>query len=298
MDRLDAMATLLAVVDTGSFSAASRKLRVPLTTVSRRISDLEAHLRTKLLHRTTRRVTLTDPGASFVSVCRRVIEQIDEAERAASGEYQTPRGELTVTAPLVFGRLHLVPVAAEFMTEYPDIRLTFRFNDRVLDLQDEHIDVAIRIGQLADSTQRARRIGTIRRLICASPAYLARRGEPGSLDDIAEHDCVGFHGIDPPGGWMFSTKEGVVTVPIRSRITLDTMESVIDAGMAGMGLVRAFCYHVRPALRAGALRSVLADYTPPSLPVHALHPGGALLPLKVRAFMDFCVPRLQARLAF
>ncbi len=298
MDRLDSMATLLAVVDTGSFSAASRKLRVPLTTVSRRISELEAHLRTKLLHRTTRRVTLTDSGAPYVAVCRQVVDQIEQAERAAGGEYQTPSGELTVTAPLVFGRLHLVPVAAEFMAEYPEIRLRFRFSDRVLDLQEEHIDAAIRIGHLADSAQRARRIGSVRRLVCASPGYLAARGEPRGLADLAEHDCVAFHGIDPPGAWVFATADGAVTAPIRSRIMLDTMESVIDAGIAGMGLVRVFCYHVRPALRAGTLRVVLPEHVPPGLPVHAIHPGGGLLPLKVRAFMDFCVPRLQARLAF
>lgn len=296
MDRLDAMTSLLAVVDTGSFSAASRKLRVPVTTVSRRVAELETHLRTRLLQRTTRKVTLTDAGAPYVAVCRRIIEQIDEAERAAGGEYHTPRGELTVTAPLVFGRMHLVPVIAEFMAEFPEIRLKCRFNDRVLDMQEERIDLAVRIGQLPDSSRRARRIGTIRRVVCASPDYLSRRGEPQTLAELEGHDCVGFHGFDPPGNWLFATPTGTVAVPIRSRIMLDAIELVIDAGIAGMGLIRVFSYHVRPAVRSGLLREVLPGSVPPSLPVQILHGHDDMVPLKVRAFIDFCVPRLQARL--
>src|SRR4051794_8794330 len=157
MDRLEAMTTLLAVVDTGSLSAASRRLHTPLTTVSRRISELEAHLRTRLLNRTTRRVTLTDAGGAYVAACRRIVEQIDEAERVAGGEYQAPRGELTLTAPMVFGRVHVVPVVAGFMEAYPDIRLNLRLSDRVLDLQEEHVDVAVRIGELPDSAMLARK---------------------------------------------------------------------------------------------------------------------------------------------
>jgi DNA-binding transcriptional LysR family regulator len=297
MDRLDAMTALLAVVDTGSFSAASRKLRVPVTTVSRRVADLEAHLRTRLLQRTTRKVTLTDAGAPYVAACRRVIEQLDEAERTAAGEYQSPRGELTVTAPLVFGRMHLVPVIAEFMAQFVDIKMNCRFSDRVLELQDEHIDVAIRIGQLPDSSRRARRIGTIRRIVCASPDYLSRHGEPRALADLGDHACVGFHGFDPPGYWLFPAGDVTSTIPIRSRIMFDTIEPAIDAGIAGMGLIRVFSYHVRPAFRAGLLREVLSGFAPPGVPVHILHGTDEMVPLKVRAFIDFCAPRLQARLA-
>ncbi|WBO58055.1 LysR family transcriptional regulator [Acidocella sp. MX-AZ03] len=297
MDRLDAMTTLLAVVETGSFSAAARKLRVPVTTVSRRVAELEAHLRTKLLQRTTRKVTLTDAGAPYVLACRKVLEQIGEAERMAAGEYQSPRGELTVTAPLVFGRMHLVPVMVEFMAQFVDVRLNCRFNDRVLDMQDERIDLAVRIGQLPDSSRRARRIGTIRRVVCASPDYLVRRGEPRTLAELETHECVGFHGFDPAGQWLFARPEGLAVVPIRSRIMFDAIESVIDAGIAGAGLIRVFCYHVRPALRSGLLREVLSDFAPASLPVHILHSHDDMVPHKVRAFIDFCVPRLQARLA-
>ncbi len=297
MDRLDAMTALLAVVETGSFTAASRKLRVPVTTVSRRVAELEAHLRTKLLQRTTRKVTLTDAGAPYVVACRKMLEQLGEAERAAAGEYQSPRGELTVTAPFVFGRMHLVPVMAEFMAQFVDVRLNCRFNDRVLDLQDEGIDLAIRLGPLPDRSWRARRIGTVRRVVCASPAYLARRGEPRALADLDAHDCVGFHGFDPPGSWLFPTPEGSSAVPIRSRIMFDTIESAIDAGIAGMGLIRVFSYHVGPAIRAGLLREVLAPFVPPVVPVQIIHRHDDLVPLKVRAFIDFSAPRLQARLA-
>lgn len=292
MDRLEAMTTLLTIVDTGSFSAASRKLRTPLTTVSRRVADLETHLRTKLLHRTTRRVTLTDAGVPYVAACRRMFEQLDEAERAAGGEYQAARGALTITAPLVFGRLHLVPVAAGFMAAYPEITVNLRLSDRVLDLQDEHIDVAIRIGNLSDSALLARRIGSVRRLVCASPDYLARRGEPLHPGDLVDHDCVAFRGLDEPGFWSF----GHERVPIRARMILDAMEPAIDAGIAGIGIIRAFCYHVAPALRAGTLRALLREHTPAGLPVHLVYPGGEMMPLKLRAFLDYCAPRLQARI--
>ncbi|MDI4237351.1 LysR family transcriptional regulator [Bradyrhizobium sp. Arg237L] len=297
MDRLDAMSTLLAVVETGSFSGASRKMRVPVTTVSRRVAELEAHLRTKLLQRTTRKVKLTDAGAPYVVACRKVLEQISEAERNAAGEYQSPRGELTVTAPLVFGRMHLVPIIAEFMTQFVDVRLNCRFHDRNLDLQDEGIDVAVRVGPLSDSRWRARRVCTVQRVVCASPHYLARRGEPLTLADINTHDCVSFHGLDPPGSWLFPTSEGTASVPIRSRIMFDTIESAIDAGIAGIGLIRVLSYHVRPAIRSGLLREVLAEFAPPEAPVQIIHRHDELVPLKVRAFIDFSVPRLETLLA-
>ncbi len=297
MDRLDAMRTLLAVVDAGSFSAASRKLRVPVTTISRRVADLESHLRTQLLQRTTRKLSLTDSGAPYVESCRRVMEQIEEAERLAAGEYQSPRGDLVITAPLMMGRMHIVPIVAEFMAQYVDIRLTCRFSDRVLDLQDDRIDVAVRIGDLPDSSsRRARRVATIHRLVSASPGYLARHGEPGSLEDLAAHHCVGFHGFDPPGHWLFPKDGGTVPVPITSRATFDTIDAVVEAGLAGLGLVRVFCYRLMPALKAGVMREVLPAFVPPGIPVHIVHGADQLVPLKVRAFVDFCAPRLQARL--
>jgi DNA-binding transcriptional LysR family regulator len=297
MDRIDAMNTLLAVVDAGSFSAASRRLRVPVTTVSRRVAELETHLRTQLLQRTTRKLSVTDAGALYVAACRRVLEQIDQAERLAAGEYQSPRGDLVITAPLMMGRMHIVPIVAAFMAHYEDIRLTCRFSDRVLDLQDDHVDVAVRIGELPDSSLRARRVGTIHRLVAGSPAYLARHGAPQAPDDLAVHRCVGFQGFDPPGQWLFAAGGRTVAVPITCRATFDTIDAVVEAGLAGLGLIRVFCYHLMPALQAGLMQEVLPGCVPPGIPVHMVHGADQLVPLKVRAFVDFCAPLLQARLA-
>ena len=293
MDRLDAMTTLLAVVDAGSFSAASRKLRVPVTTVSRRVAELEAHLRTQLLQRTTRKLSLTDAGKAYVLACRQVVEQIEEAERTASGEYQSPRGRLTITAPAMLGRLHLVPIVADFMAQYADIQLTCHFSDRVLDMQEDQVDVAVRIGELPNSRHRARRVGTIHRLVAASSAYLERHGEPCTPDALAEHDCVAFHGFDPPGRWLFPNGAEMVAVPIRSRVTFDTIDAVIEAGLADMGLLRLFCYHIMSSLKKGRLLEVLSEHVPPGVPVNILYNGEGLVPLKVRAFIDFCAPRLE-----
>src|SRR3954454_21570973 len=203
MDRLESMSILVAAVEAGSLSGAARRLRIPLATVSRKVSDLEAHLRTRLLNRTTRRLTLTDAGVTYVAACRRIVEQVEEAERAAAGEHQAPRGELTVTAPMVLGRIHVVPVVAGFMEAYPDITLNLRLNDRVLDLQEEHVDVAVRIGELPDSAMLARKLGRLRRIVCASSDYLARRGVPDTPADIAGHECVTFRGFERPEGWVF-----------------------------------------------------------------------------------------------
>src|SRR4029453_13957177 len=171
MDRLAAMTTLLAAVEGGSLSAASRKLGMPLATVSRKVSELEAHLRTRLLHRTSRRLTLTDAGEAYVAACKRILEDIGEAERAAAGEYMAPRGDLTVTAPIVFGRLHVLPVVIEFLKTYPDIDIRVALADRVVNLREDDIALAIRIGDLPDSSLVATRVGAIRRVVCGSPAY-------------------------------------------------------------------------------------------------------------------------------
>jgi DNA-binding transcriptional LysR family regulator len=297
MDRLEAMSTLLAVVRAGSLSAASRQLGTPLATVSRRISELEAHLNTRLLNRTTRRVTLTDAGEAYAAACRRVLEEVEEAERAASGEYRAPRGELTVTAPLAFGRLHMAPVATEFLGAYPDIVLHLRLSDRILDLHQEHVDVGVRIGPLPDSSMVARRVGVVRRAIAASPGYLARRGTPERPADLLGHDCLDFAGFRRGGAWDLSAGEGdTAPLPVRPRLTIDAAEPLVDAAVAGAGIVSLFSYHLAAAVKAGSLVPLLRGFERPPLPVHLVYLGGGLLPLKVRAFLDFALPRLKARL--
>jgi DNA-binding transcriptional LysR family regulator len=297
MDRIEAMTTLLAVVEAGSLSAASRKLRVPLTTVSRHVSELEAHLKTQLLNRTSRRLTLTDAAETYVQACRRILDEVDEAERVVSGEYRAPKGDLTVTASMVLGRVHVVPVAAAFLKAYPDILLRLRLSDRVVSLQEEHVDLGIRIGALPDSGIVARQIGSIRQVVCASPDYLASRGRPAAPTDLAAHDCVTFTGFTRAESWDFQIGGSITPVSIRSRLQVDAAEAVVEAALAGAGIVRLFSYHVAAAVRDGWLSLLLEAFEPPQLPVNLVYLGGGLLPLKIRAFLDFAAPRLKARLA-
>jgi DNA-binding transcriptional LysR family regulator len=190
MDRLDAMSTFLAVVEAGSLSAAARRLKAPLTTVSRKVSELELHLRTKLFNRSSRELVLTDAGSSYLTACKRILADVTEAERTASGEYTAPTGELSVTTPIGIGRTILMPIMADFLKAYPDIKARMIPTDRVLSLAQEQIDVGIRIGALPDSNLIAMRVGATRRLACASPAYLAARGTLRTPEDLAGHDCI------------------------------------------------------------------------------------------------------------
>jgi DNA-binding transcriptional LysR family regulator len=297
MDRLNAMSVLVAVVEAGTLSAASRRLGTPLATVSRRIAELEAHLKTRLLNRSPRQITLTDAGRSYVEACRRILEQVDEAERAASGEYSAPKGELAVTAPVVFGRLHVLPVALEFLAAYPYIALRLSLSDSILDLWEGNIDLALRIGILPDSSLIATRIGLIRRVLCASPAYLAARGRPQTPDELGHHDCITFDNLASPHAWSFTDRGQALSVEVRSRLTVNTAEAAIDAALAGVGITRVLSYQVAEAIRAGTLALVLEAFEPPPWPVSLIHAGQGLLPLKVRAFLDFAAPRLKARLA-
>lgn len=297
MDRFEAMSTLLSAVEAGSLSAASRKLGMPLATVSRKVSELEAHLRTRLVNRTSRRLTLTDAGRSYIVACKRILDDIGEAERAAAGEYIAPRGDLTITAPIVFGRLHVLPVAIEFLGAYPDVDIRVALADRVVNLQEDDVDLAIRIGELPDSSLIATRVGSIRRVICGSPAYFARRGTPKSPGELGAHDCISFEGLTSPDGWKFAVGKSTVSVAIRSRLVVNTAEAAVDAATAAVGVTRVLSYQVASALRAGTLALVLQRFEPPPWPVSLVHAGGGLLPLKLRAFLDFAAPRLKARLA-
>src|SRR6266849_5414068 len=180
MDRLDSMQVLITAVEAGSLSAAGRRLGIPLATVSRKVSELESHLRTRLLTRTRRGLTLTDAGRSYVEACKRILQEVGEAERAASGEYSAPKGDLIITAPIVFGRLHVLPIAMEFLKAYPEINIRIVLADRVVDLLEDHVDLAVRIGELPDSSLVATRVGSIRRVVCGSPGYFAERGTPQS----------------------------------------------------------------------------------------------------------------------
>lgn len=287
------MSILVAVVDSGSLSAAARRLGMPLATVSRKVGDLESHLKTRLLHRTTRQLSLTDAGSSYVAACRRILEEIGEAERAATGEYAAPRGELVVTAPVVFGRLHVVPVVADFLAHYPEIDISLVLTDRVVHLMDEHTDIAVRIGELPDSTFMATRVGTVRRVVCASQAYLATHGEPTNPRDLAGHECITFEVLESVRAWVFGSGKSELSVPVHSRLTVNTAEAAIAAASLGVGLVRVLSYQVADAIRDNTLRVVLDTFESAPLPINLVHKGQAPLPLKLRAFLDFVTPRLR-----
>jgi DNA-binding transcriptional LysR family regulator len=298
VDRLEAMTILLSVVDKGSFSAASRDLGVPLATVSRKVSELEGHLGTRLLLRTTRKVALTDAGAVYVASARRILEEIDETERIAAGEFHAPRGELLLTAPVLFGRLHILPIVGEFLGLYPDIDVRLLFSDRNLHLVDDHVDVAVRIGRLPDSAMIATRVGAMRTVVCASPKLLADHGAPGTPDELAKLPCVNFEFPSPASTWPFRLKDGgsVKDVAIRPRLSVTTAEAAVWAAREGLGATRVLHYQCADALREGSLRIVLAAFEVDPLPVHLLHAGGGAPPSKVRVFLDFAVGRLRETL--
>lgn len=297
MNRLESMSILVAVVDSGSLSAAARRLDMPLATVSRKVGELESHLKTRLLHRTTRQLSLTEAGSAYVAACRRILEEIGEAERAATGEYAAPRGELVVTAPVVFGRLHVVPVVADFLAHYPEIDVNLVLTDRVVHLMDEHADVAIRIGELPDSSQMATRVGTVRRVICASPAYLEKHGVPAGPHDLAGHECITFEVLASKRAWDFGSGKTELSVPVHSRLAVNTAEAAIEAAILGVGLTRVLSYQVADAVRDNALCVVLTAFESAPLPVNLVHKGQAPLPLKLRAFFDFVTPRLRTRIS-
>ncbi len=288
---------LVTAADAGSLSAASRRLGRPLTTVSRRISALEAHLGTRLLNRSSRRLTLTDAGRSYVAACKRILDDVKDAERAAAGEYSAPRGELTITAPIVFGRLHVLPVVTEFLKAYPEIDIRMVLADRVVNLFEDHVDLAVRIGDLPDSGLVATRVGAIRRVVCASPAYFSLRGTPRRPGELGAHDCVTFEGLMVPEAWTFAIGRSLASVPIHSRLGVNTAEAAVDAAIAGVGIARVLSYQIAAATRAGTLAIALREFEPAPWPVSLVYGGGRPVPLKLRAFLDFAAPRLKARLA-
>ena len=297
MDRLESMSVIVAVAEAGSLSAASRKLGRPVPTVSRKLAELEARLNAQLFHRSSRHMTLTDAGRTYIEACRRIIEQVDDAEREVSGEYRTPTGDLTVTAPWGLGHMHLVPIVCEFLEAYPDIALRLLLSDRVLKPSDDNIDVAIRIGTLPDSSMIATRIGSVRVVACASPSYLSARGCPEQPGDLLNHDCITIDDNAAPRTWKFAKGRREIAAPIRSRMTVNTSEAAIEAAIAGAGIARVMSYKMAAARQAGTLAVVLEAFEQEPLPMHIVYTERKPVPLKLRAFLNWVTPRLKARLA-
>jgi DNA-binding transcriptional LysR family regulator len=297
MDRLEAMSVFMSVVEEGSLSAAGRKLGMPLATVSRKLSDLETHLKARLLNRSTRGLTLTDAGRDYLAACKRILEDVTEAERAAAGEFSEPRGELVITAPLVMGRMHVLPVIVEFLAAYPEINVRLIQGDRIAHLFEEQIDLAVRVGELPDSRLTATRIGAIRRVVCAHPDYFSAHGLPNVPRDLADHRCVTFDAINSTEVWRFPVDGAEVAVPVRSALVVNTAEAAIDAAIAGVGVTRVLSYQIEEWKRGGRLQTALREFEPPAMPASLVYTGQRRLPLKLRAFLDYATPRLRERLA-
>ena len=297
MDRLESMSILMAAVEAGSLSAAARRLGIPLATVSRKVSELESYLNRRLLTRSARKLTLTDAGRSYVAACKRILEEVGEAERAASGEYSAPKGALIITAPIVFGRLHVLPITVEFLKAFPQIDVRLVLTDRVVNLIEEHVDLAVRIGVLPDSSLVASRVGSVRPVVCGNRAYFAERGMPVRPNDLSVHDCITFEGLTSPAAWTFRIGKSDVSVTIRSRLTVTSAEAAVDAAIAGAGVTRVLSYQVANAVRSGVLAVALEKFEPEPWPVSLVYPGQGPLPLKLRAFLDFAAPRLKAMLS-
>jgi DNA-binding transcriptional LysR family regulator len=271
---------------------------MPLTSVSRKVADLEDLLRVRLLNRTTRKVTLTETGEAYFKTCRRVLDEVGEAERQASGEFSSPRGGLSVSAPLAFGRVHLAPVISDFLTAYPEIDVDLRLSDRISNLVEESVDVAVRVGELPDSSLRALKIGKIRHVVVASPDYLEAHGAPTKPADLGAHACVTFTGLEGVKEWTFRRGARVERLAVRSRLAVNTAEAAADAAIAGVGVTRLLCYQVSNAVLDGRLKLILRDHEPAPLPVSLVHADAPIIPRKLKAFLEFVAPRVKARLVF
>lgn len=298
MDRLEAMTVLLAAVDAGSLSAASRQLHMPLATVSRRVSELEAHLNVRLVLRGGRKLVLTDAGRDYVASCRQILDDIEQVERTAAGEYRAPQGELIISAPMVIGRNHVVPVLVAFLRSAPQIRAHIQLSDHVSHLLEEHVDLAVRLGALPDSTLVATRIALISRVLCASPGYLQARGVPEKPEDLAAHDCITYVGYSAADMWEFGEGQTSQVIKVASRLSVNSAEAAVIAATEDGGIVRVLADQVDHLLKAGTLVRLLPAYEPAPMPLSLVYPGQRQMPLKLRAFIDFATPRLRERFGY
>ncbi|AKF11601.1 Transcriptional regulator, LysR family protein [Sandaracinus amylolyticus] len=294
VDRLEAMRAFVAVAEERGFASAARRLAMSPPAVTRAIASLEERIGTRLLHRTTRVVRLTDAGERYLADCKRILRDLEDAETIAAGLHAEPRGRLAVTAPATFGRLHVAPIVLELLERHPLLSVRALFVDHVVDLAEEGVDVAVRIAHLPDSSMRAVRVGTVRRVVCASPAYLEAHGAPRSPAELADRELIAFSGSGALRDWTFESQGETQVITPHARLIVNGAELAIAAALAGRGLTRVLSYQVEPELRAGRLRVVLEDHEPPPIPVHVVHREGRAVAAKVRAFVDLATTRLRA----
>ncbi|MDH2313561.1 LysR family transcriptional regulator [Methylobacterium brachiatum] len=299
MDRLEAMRVFVTALDEGSLACAGRRLSRSPAAMTRAIAALERHVGARLLHRTTRVLQLTEAGEQYAAVCRRVLTDLDEADLALAGNRAAPRGVLTVTAPVMFGTRVLRPVVGEFLRAYPAMQVRYLLLNRVTNLVDEGIDVALRIAPLQESSLIAVRIGEVRRVLCASPRYLADRPPINTLADLARHDCIGIEPTSPTDIWSFPPARGsriARTVRVKPRLMVNTDDAAVGAAIDGEGIVRIFSYKIQDEVRDGRLAVLLPADEPPPVPIHLVVSPDRLALAKVRAFMDFAAGRLRTHL--
>jgi len=286
MDRIDAMHAFVAVADLQGFAPAARKLGLSPSGVTRLIAALEDRLGARLLQRTTRKVALTDVGARYLERARRILADVEEAESSAEGERTKPGGRLVVSAPIGFGRLHVSPVMSAYLKRYPEVSAELRLSDRMINLVEEGVDLAVRIAHLPDSTLVARHVGEMRRIVVASPDYLKRRGEPKSPGAVASHDTIQFGAMTAAPDWRFVEDGREIRVTTRPRFSTNSADAAIQYAEAGGGLTRVLAYQAAESLKARRLRIVLAAFEQPAMPIHIVYPTSRLLSAKVRTFVD------------
>ncbi|TPQ37376.1 LysR family transcriptional regulator [Bradyrhizobium guangdongense] len=298
MDRLDTMKVFVVAVDEGSLAAAGRKLGRSPAAVSRAIAFLEERVGTELLHRTTRSIKLSEEGERYVAICRRVLTELEEADIVAAGPRAAPRGTLALTGPVVSGELVLQPILDAFLDAYPTVSARLLLLDRSVNLIEEGLDVALRIGPLSDSAMIATRVGEVRRLVVAAPRYLKQHPRIEEPADLAKHQIVAMAHI--PNSWTFAPagKSSVPrTVQITPRLVINSTYAAVASAVSGRGVARLYSYQVAEQVKRGNLEIVLADDEDPPMPVHVITPQGRLSVPKVRSFMDFAVPRLKKQFA-
>jgi DNA-binding transcriptional LysR family regulator len=292
MDRLYLMTVFVAVAEEQSFAAGARRLGMSPPAVTRAIAALEARLGVKLLTRTTRYVRVTDAGRRYLEDARRIILDVDIADESAAGINAQPRGHLAVTAPILFGRMFVIPAIVDYLQQYPEMEVSAVFLDRVVNLLEEGFDVGIRIGELPDSSMKAIRVGAVRRVVCASPMYLEKYGTPQQPEDLAHHLVVAASAVSPIIEWKFA--QGLV-VRVKPRLTVTSNDAAIEAVLRGMGVTRLLSYQIAPYQELEQLQIVLSEFEPAPLPIHVIHREGRYGSAKVRTFVDFMVAILKAQ---
>ncbi|MGZ3184611.1 MAG: LysR family transcriptional regulator [Telluria sp.] len=299
MDRLHWMTVFVAVAEEGSLAGGARRLNLSAPAVSRAVAALEQHLGARLLARTTRSLRLTEAGQRYFDDARRILADVTAADEAAAGINAAPRGRLSITAPVQFGRMHVLPVVCEYLRQYPQVDASVVLADRVANLLEEGFDAGLRIGELPDSSMRAVRVGQVRRIVCAAPAYLAEHGTPAHPSDLARHHVVAALGVTPFVEWRFRGAGGkALPVRVTPRLAVTTTDAAIDAVAGGFGLTRVLSYQASAQLDAGTLVRVLESFEPAPLPVHIVHREGLHPSAKVRAFVDLMTRRLRGSAAF